>query len=317
MRVKPEKIKIGTRGSPLALWQAKKVQSELARIAPDVETELVVIKTSGDWRPEDGEVRLEEAAGGKGQFAREIEEALLDRRIDAAVHSMKDMETALPEGLVLPFMLPRADVRDAFLSNKVQNFYDLPIGSVVGTASVRRAAFLFAKRPDLKIVPFRGNVHTRIEKLRAGQVDATFLACAGLERLGLAHEIASVVEPEDMLPAAGQGAVGIEIRESDDEKMSLFSQISCANTVLCVSAERSVLAALDGSCRTPVGAYARLEGGEVILRARLASPDGLLDIYEEARRRVPDVAAAEAFGRDVGERLKARAPADILFKINQ
>jgi len=312
MSVKPEKIKIGTRGSPLALAQARTVRAELGRVAPEIETELVVIKTSGDWRPSDGEARLEESDGGKGLFAKEIEEALLAGRIDAAVHSMKDMETVLPEGLIIPFMLPREDARDAFLSNKAQKIGGLPAGSAVGTASVRRAAFLLSKHPDLKMVPFRGNVQTRIDKMRAGQVDATFLACAGLNRLGLAHEISSILEPEEMLSAAGQGAVGIEVREQDVSKLSVIGQICCNKTNLCVSTERAVLAALDGSCHTPVGVYAQMENEQMFLRAQVVSLDGQQSFYEEALFRVSGLEEAQGFGRDVGEILKARIPAGIL-----
>ncbi|MCB1782937.1 MAG: hydroxymethylbilane synthase [Alphaproteobacteria bacterium] len=312
MAVKSEKIKLGTRGSPLALFQTRTVQAELAKRFPALETEIVVIKTSGDWSPADGEVRLLDAGGRKGQFSKEIEAALLEGRVDAAVHSMKDMETDLPEGLVLPFMLPREDVRDAFLSNKAQKLDDLPDGCVVGTASVRRAAFLLSKRPGLKVVPFRGNVQTRIDKMRTGQVDATFLACAGLNRLGLAHEISSVLAPEEMMPASGQGAVGIEVRAGDERVSSYISQISDFDTVICVTAERAVLATLDGSCHTPVGAYARLEGGEMWLRAQVVSPDGRQSFYEEGRRAVGDVAEAALFGDEIGCKLKQVVPQDIL-----
>lgn len=312
MTVKPEKIKIGTRGSPLALVQARTVQAKLKAVAPDVETEIVVILTSGDWRPADGEVRLLDSGGRKGQFSKEIEEALFDGRIDIAVHSMKDMETSLPEGLVLPFMLEREDPRDAFLSNKAQKIEDLPDGSVVGTASVRRAAFLKLKRPGLGVVPFRGNVHTRIEKMRAGQVDATFLACAGLNRLGLSGEVSSVIEPEYMLPAAGQGAVGIEMRDGDEGIMSLISQISCSNTVNCVEAERLALAVLDGSCHTPIGVYAILDEEQMWVRAEVVSLDGEKSYFDEVRGTVHDVEDARQLGVRLGEALKCVVPESVL-----
>lgn len=312
MTVKPEKLVIGTRGSPLALWQANKVRDELAKISPETELELRIINTSGDWRPQDGEVRLKECDGGKGQFAKEIEAALLAGEIDMAVHSMKDMETTQPNGLCIPFMLPRADARDVFLSNISQNIYDLPAGSVVGTASMRRGSFLLNLRPDLKIVPFRGNVHTRIEKLRAGAVDATLLACAGLTRLGLMHEAASVIDVETMLPAVAQGAVGVEIRSADMDKLAFISQISCGKTVICVECERAVLRELDGSCHTPVGVYAVLEDGEIFVRVRVVSPDGGFSYADEARGRVSGIDDAKALGCALGQRVKPHIPDGIL-----
>ena len=308
----PEKIVIGTRGSPLALWQANKVKSEIDNIGQNIDVIIRVIKTSGDWRPEDGEERLDALEGGKAQFAKELEESLLAGGIDIAVHSMKDMETALPDGLVIPFMLPRADVRDAYLSNNSQNIHDLPVGSVVGTASVRRQAFLLNKRPDLKIVPFRGNVETRIEKLRAGQVDATFLAVAGLSRLGMSHEVRSIMDVDDMLPAVGQGAVGIEMRQGDCKKLSFFSQFSCFDTYVCVSCERAVLHALNGTCHTPVGVIATLEDGMLSLQVRVVSPDGAEMWCEDVRVKINDLEDAVTIGQEVGMLLKSVVPAHVI-----
>ena len=308
----PKKLVIGTRGSPLALWQAHTVRDEIAKISQSIELEVRVIKTSGDWHPEDGEVRLEEQEGGKAQFAKEIEEELLSGEIDLAVHSMKDMETDLPKGLVIPYMLPRADVRDAFLSVNSQNIDALPMGSVVGTVSVRRQAFLLNKRPDLKVVAFRGNVQTRIDKLKAGQVDATFLACAGLGRLGKSDEITSVVHIEDMLPAVGQGAVGIEIREGDANKLSFIDQFSCSKTVVCVNAERGVLRALGGSCHTPVGVYATLESGKMHLRVKVVSPDGSKMWAEDVKQKIANEHEAMQFGEAIGSRLKSVVPKEVL-----
>ncbi|PZO86581.1 MAG: hydroxymethylbilane synthase, partial [Micavibrio aeruginosavorus] len=193
-------LKIGTRGSPLALLQTEMVEGALKARLPDLQIERVVIRTTGDWKPEQGEKRLSEAEGGKGLFAREIELALLDRTIDCAVHSLKDMPSFLPEGLALDHMLERADPRDAFICHKVSSYMDLPQGAVVGTSSLRRQAFLLAKRPDLKIVPIRGNVQTRLAKLAEGQVDATYLAMAGLDRLGISGDFIHPVSMEDMLP---------------------------------------------------------------------------------------------------------------------
>ncbi|MCB1721179.1 MAG: hydroxymethylbilane synthase [Alphaproteobacteria bacterium] len=322
-----KQIKIGTRGSPLAMAQTRTVCARLAEAHPDLETEIVVIQTSGDWKPADGEVRLSAVEGGKGLFAKEIEQALLDGRIDAAVHSMKDMDSTLPEGLVVEHMLVREDPRDALLfSRKIKELADysqlkneglavLPQGSIVGSASVRRGAFLLSARPDLKIVPFRGNVQTRIDKLRGpergGVVDCTLLAMAGLNRLGLAGEADIVLEPEEMLPAAAQGAVGIEVRASDDDILSIFGYISDLNTVLCVKAEREVLRILDGSCHTPIGVYGVLDGGELWLRVRVVSLDGAQRFDDEIRGGVQTVEEGQSLGRVLGERLKRRVLPEI------
>ncbi len=308
----PEKIVIGTRGSPLALAQANMVKDILDNTGYNIAVSLRIIKTSGDWRPEDGEVRLEALAGGKAQFAKEIEEALLAGEIDMAVHSMKDMETVLPDGLVIPYMLPRENVRDAFLSNKVRKISDLPMGSVVGTTSVRRQAFLLHQRPDLQVVPFRGNVQTRIDKMKSGQVDATFLACAGLNRLGLADEISSALPIDEMLPSVGQGAVGIEVREDALQGLSFFSQYSCFNTCVCVNCERGVLRALGGTCHTPVGVYACWNDGEIHLRVKVVSPDGTSMWSEDVRANISNVEEATAFGEEIGRQLKLKVPEGIL-----
>lgn len=308
----PEKIVIGTRGSELALWQANKVKSLIDDIGQNIDVSIRIIRTSGDWRPEHGEVRLNADKGGKAQFAKEIEEALLEGAVDIAVHSMKDMETELPDGLVIPYMLPRVDTRDAFLSDIARNIDALPEGCVVGTASVRRQAFVLNKRPDLKVVPFRGNVGTRIEKLRAGQVDATFLAVAGLERLGMVDEIASVIESDDMLPSVGQGAIGIEMRAIDVDNLSFIGQISCSKTIICVECERAVLRALSGSCHTPVGVLATLSDGLLDLRVAVVDPDGSQKWEEHVKGNVTDMQDGIHLGREVGERLKAVVPSYIL-----
>ncbi len=308
----PEKIVIGTRGSPLALAQANMVKDILDNTGYDIDVSLRIIRTSGDWKPEDGEVRLEALEGGKAQFAKEIEEALLVGEIDMAVHSMKDMETVLPDGLIIPYMLPREDVRDAFLSSNSQNIHALPMGSVVGTVSVRRQAFLLHQRPDLRVVPFRGNVQTRIDKMKDGQVDGTFLACAGLNRLGLSDEISSILSVDEMLPSVGQGAVGIEIRQSDFQKMSFIDQYSCFNTVVCVECERGVLRALGGTCHTPVGVYATWNKGEIYLRVQVVSPNGEAMWGEDVRAEINTVKDAVAFGEEIGRVLKPKIPDGIL-----
>lgn len=309
-------IKIGTRGSKLALYQAHLVADELHQAHPALEIEIVEIQTSGEWKPAQGEVRLSEAKGGKGQFAREIEQALMDGRIDCGVHSMKDMPSFLPDGLVIDHILARADARDAFLSNDYKTLYDLPQGAVVGTASLRRQAFILSRRPDLKIVPFRGNVPTRIQKLRDGQVDATLLAIAGLERLQLEHEISSVMSVEEMLPAAGQGAIGIEIRDDDSATRMLLDSLHCRETGLCVAAERAALKVLDGSCHTPIGAYAILEDKIIKLKVALGSLDGKQFYAEDGMIALDDGedhrVQACLLGSRIGQNLKDVAPAELL-----
>ncbi len=307
----PKKLVIGTRGSPLALYQSNLVKSKIEELGYNIDVELKIITTSGDWKPEHGEVKLDPSAGGKAQFAKEIEEALLAGAVDIAVHSMKDMETNLPDGLVIPWMLPREDTRDAFLSDNVQSYSDLPAGSVVGTVSARRSAFLLNKRPDLKIVPFRGNVRTRIDKVKAGQVDASFLAYAGLKRLGFESEISSILTHEDMLPAAGQGAIGIETRADIVDELSIFSHFNCVNTVLCVSCERGVLRALGGGCHTPVGAYAVLNNDEMHLRVRIAMPDGSKIWERDDRRKVKSLDEAVLFGEEVGAKMVGSIPKEV------
>lgn len=305
-----KKVRIGTRGSKLALVQADMVAGAL--MAQGVAVEIVRIETSGDWKPAQGETRLSEAEGGKGQFAKEIEAALLRGEIDCGVHSMKDMPSFLPEGLIIRHMLPREDARDAFLSNGAKTIDELPQGAVVGTSSLRRQAFVLARRPDLKVVPIRGNVPTRIEKLRGGQVDATLLALAGLRRLGLEKEISAVLDVAEMLPAAGQGAVGIEIRANDAVIAAFLDRLHCSKTGLCVHAERAALQVLDGSCHTPIGAHAVLDGNRIMLQVDVASGDGQQFFKTEKTGIVETDADAEALGRVAGEDLKARVPRELL-----
>jgi len=265
-------LKIGTRGSPLALAQVKLFIEALQAKHAGLQAEIVTITTSGD-RIQD---RPLSEVGGKGLFTKEIEDALLEGSIDCAVHSMKDMPTKLPDGLIIPCLLPREDVRDAFFSLKAKTLDDLPKGSVVGTSSLRRQAIILAKRPDLKVVTFRGNVGTRLKKLEEGIVDATLLAVAGLNRLGQAHLIQSILEPEVMLPAVAQGAIGIEVRENDRATQKLLEAVHCYVTELRVTAERSFLAVMDGSCRTPLAALMGVPDPHHRARfdALKAEPDG-------------------------------------------
>ncbi|MCB1652253.1 MAG: hydroxymethylbilane synthase [Alphaproteobacteria bacterium] len=311
-------IRIGTRGSPLALTQTRAVCAALESAHADVKTQITIIKTSGDWTPADGETRLSEAEGGKGLFAKEIEAAMLAGDIDAGVHSMKDMDSNLPAGLVINHMMPREDARDALLlspalkekleQNPADPLAALPHGAIIGTASVRRAAFLLNRRPDLKTVPLRGNVQTRIDKLATGQVDATLLAMAGLNRLELSHHADIILPPEILLPAAGQGAVGIEMREEDSWLADLFDAISCRQTLLRVKAERAALKTLDGSCRSPIAAHATLENEKMHLNLAVADMEGTHIFAEEKMALVKNVRDAETLGRECAEIIKSQIP---------
>jgi len=297
-------LRLGTRGSPLALAQAAEVRRRLAVAHPELAAEgavaTVIIKTTGD-RIQD---RALSEIGGKGLFTKEIEEALVAGEIDAAVHSMKDVPTWLPEGLTVEHLLPREDPRDAFFSPHGTRLADLPQGAVVGTASLRRQAQILARRPDLKVVTFRGNVATRLRKLAEGEVDATLLAVAGLKRLGEADRIVAALAPEEMLPAVGQGAIGLEIRADDSRTRELLDAIACRDTGLRIAAERALLAQLDGSCKTPIAGLAELEGGMLRLRGLIALPDG--SALHSAELRAPS-AEAESLGRRLGEQLQAAA----------
>jgi hydroxymethylbilane synthase len=265
-------LRIGTRGSPLALWQAHAVQAHLAAahgVAPE-SIAIEVIRTTGDVIQD----RPLSEVGGKGLFTKEIEQALSDGAIDLAVHSSKDMPTALPPGLELAACLPREDVRDAFISRKATSLADLPRGAVVGTASLRRQAMVKRLRPDISVVTFRGNVDTRLRKLEDGVVDATLLAFAGLKRLGREATATAVLEADQFLPAVGQGAVGIEARAADTRTRDLLARINHGETLAAVETERSFLAVLDGSCRTPIAGLARIMGNSIVFRGMILRPDG-------------------------------------------
>ena len=294
------KIRIGTRGSPLALAQAQQVQGLLGAM----ETEIVVIQTTGDTVLD----RPLADIGGKGLFSKEIDEALLDGRIDIAAHSTKDLETRMPDGIVLAVFLEREDPRDAFISDKADSLDTLPAGSVVGTSSLRRQAQILARRPDLRVESIRGNVQTRIKKLADGEADATLLALAGLKRLGMADVAAEILEPDILLPAVGQGAIGITCRDGDITALESVAGLNHGPSWNRVMAERAMLAALDGSCRTPIGGLAEInEDGVLTLRGLVAKADGSEIIT--ATRSGP-VSIAEALGRDAGEELRLRAGPD-------
>lgn len=308
----PQKLRIGTRGSQLALTQTRLVESALKFAHPDLQIEIVEILTSGDWKPAHGETRLMEAKGGKGQFAHEIEQRILGGDIDCGVHSLKDMPSFLPEGLKIEHFMPREDPRDVFISQKYKTLTDMPVGAVIGTSSLRRQAFVLAQRPDLKIVPLRGNVPTRLEKLAQGQVDGMYLAMAGLSRLGLTSHATHILDADEFLPACGQGIIGVECRIGDKEVSALFDKISCAQTALAATAERAALQVLDGSCHTPVGAYARLENGRMTLRVAVAEPDGTAMFADKIEGPVVTLEDARTMGQVIGHRLKPRLPAGIL-----
>jgi len=264
-------IRIGTRGSPLALVQAHTVDALLREAHPDCRTEIVVIKTTGDKVTD----RPLAEIGGKGLFTKELDTALVAGDIACAVHSMKDMETALADGIDVAAVLPREDPRDAFLSPVADRIADLPEGAVVGTTSLRRQAQILDRRPDLSVVTFRGNVDTRLEKLRAGTVQATLLAMAGLNRLGRTDVGAVPLEPDELLPAAAQGAVAITVRAGDTAMQETMAPLDHRETNVCVTTERAFLAALDGTCKTPIAALARMtENNGVSLHGLVATPDG-------------------------------------------
>jgi hydroxymethylbilane synthase len=297
-------LRIGTRGSPLALAQAHEVRDRLAAahgMTPET-IELQIIRTSGD-RIQD---RPLSEVGGKGLFTKEIEEALLAGSIDLAVHSAKDMPTLLPDRLLLAAFLPREDVRDAFISRKAKTLRDLPPDAVVGTASLRRQALAKRLRPDLKVVTFRGNVQSRLRKLDEGEVEATLLALAGLKRLGLAEHAASILEIDEFLPAVGQGAIAIETREDDNATRKLLGAINHPPTETALLVERAFLTVLDGSCRTPIAGHARVAGRELHFRGLIAKPDGS-EALETAR--TGSIADAARLGADAGNELKRRGGA--------
>jgi hydroxymethylbilane synthase len=303
--VQSSTVRLGTRGSPLALAQAGEVRDRLASAlgegAPPIE--IVVIKTSGDQILD----RPLADVGGKGLFTKEIEEALLAGSIDFAVHSSKDMPTMLPDGLVLDHFLPREDVRDVFISLRHGSLLEMPKGAVVGSASLRRHALVKRLRPDLEVVTYRGNVQSRLRKLADGAVDATLLALAGLNRLGMAHVATEILDLDHFPPAVGQGAIGIETRAGDTRTHALLAAIHHAPTAAALVAERAFLAALDGSCRTPIAGHAVVDGGMLELAGMILTPDGAT--VHTGRTHGP-VADGRNLGIELGEKLKALGGAD-------
>jgi hydroxymethylbilane synthase len=303
-------MRIGTRGSPLALWQAEAVKAELAAAhgVPPEAVAIEVIRTTGDVIQD----RPLSEVGGKGLFTKEIEQALCDGTIDLAVHSTKDMPTALPPGLELAACLAREDVRDAFISHKAASLAELPHGAVVGTASLRRQAMVRRLRPDISVVTFRGNVETRLRKLGDGVVDATLLAYAGLKRLGREAVATAVLETDQFLPAVGQGAIGIEVRAADTRTRNLLEKINHPETLAAIHTERAFLAVLDGSCRTPIAGHARVIGGGVVFRGMILRPDGT-EIHETECKGA--VQQGPSLGAGAARELKGRAAADFFSAV--
>lgn len=298
-------LRIATRKSPLALWQANFVKDRLEALHPDLQVELVPMSTQGDKILDTPLAKV----GGKGLFVKELETAMLEGRADIAVHSMKDVPVEFPDGLGLHTICEREDPRDAFVSNHFNQIDELPQGAVVGTSSLRRQCQLRAARPDLVIRDLRGNVNTRLAKLDAGDYDAIILAAAGLKRLEMAHRIAAFIEPEQSLPANGQGAVGIECRLDDHELHALLAPLEHPETRIRVLTERAMNRALQGGCQVPIGAYALVEGEEVWLRGLVGSPDGARVIRDEIRG---PLAEGEALGHTLAQRLLA-AGADVIL----
>ncbi|MCG7532286.1 hydroxymethylbilane synthase [Psychrobium sp. MM17-31] len=301
-------VRIATRQSPLALWQAEFVKAQLEHFHPNIKVELVTMVTKGDKILDTPLAKV----GGKGLFVKELETAMLEGRADIAVHSMKDVPVEFPEGLGLEVICEREDPRDAFVSNKYKNLDELPQGSVVGTSSLRRQCQIRAARPDLVIRDLRGNVGTRLGKLDAAEYDAIILAAAGLIRLEMPERIASFIEPEQCLPAVGQGAVGIECRLDDERIKELLAPLEHTETRQRVLAERALNKRLEGGCQVPIGSYCVIDGDNFWLRALVGNPDGSVMLTEEARGTLAD---AEQTAIDMADKLLDRGGREILQQV--
>ncbi len=306
----PQRLVIATRASRLALWQAEHVRDRLRTLYPACAVELLTLTTRGDQILD----RTLSKVGGKGLFVKELENALLDGRADLAVHSLKDVPVDLQAPFELCAVLDRADPRDAFVSNTHDSLADLPAGAVVGTSSLRRESQIRARYPALAVKPLRGNLDTRLGKLDKGEYDAIVLAAAGLERLGLGSRIRSLLEPADSLPAAGQGALGIEIRDDRDDMRAWLAPLISADTTSCVVAERAVSRKLGGSCQVPLAAYAEIADGTLSLRALVASPDGVRMVRTA---RSGPVTEAQAIGEAAAQALLDDGAQDILRELLQ
>ncbi len=305
-----EILRIATRQSPLALWQANFVKNALEQRFPQLSVELVTMVTKGDIILDTPLAKI----GGKGLFVKELELALLEHRADIAVHSMKDVPMEFPEGLGLAVICEREDPRDAFVSNKYNSLADLPKGAVVGTSSLRRQCQLVAKYPHLQVKSLRGNVGTRLSKLDNGEYDAIILASAGLIRLGLSERIRDFIAVDDSLPACGQGAVGIETRLNDERVLGYLAELNHQPTACCVQAERAMNTHLQGGCQVPIGGYATLNGDEISLNALVGSLDGSSIVRASAKGHVKN---AEKLGVEVAEMLLAKGADEILKAVYQ
>jgi hydroxymethylbilane synthase len=302
----PSRIVIASRESALAMWQAHHVQQRLQKLYPQTKISVLGMTTQGDQVLD----KTLNKIGGKGLFVKELEEALAAGRADIAVHSMKDVPMELPPGFSIAAILEREDPRDALVSNQYKDLAQLPVGSVIGTSSLRRESQLRARFPQLKIEPLRGNVQTRLRKLDDGQYAGIILAAAGLKRLGLADRITLLIAPEQSLPAPGQGAVGIECRAERGDLIELVASLDHAPTATCVRAERALSRALSGNCNVPLGGYALIDDNKLWLRGFVASQDGAQFIYSEATAAVS--AMPEQLGAGLAAQLKARGAAEIL-----
>jgi hydroxymethylbilane synthase len=303
-------LRIATRSSPLALWQAEEVSRRLKSLYPDLDVQLVTLTTKGD--------RILDAplakVGGKGLFVKELEVGILAGEADIAVHSMKDVPVEFPEGLELSLIMQREDPRDAFVSNKYQSLSELPDGALVGTSSLRRQTQIRERYPELKIDWLRGNVNTRLRKLDDGEFDAIILAAAGLKRLGFEQRIRSCLEPEESLPAIGQGAIGIEARSDDEAVRQLIAPLADADTTLRVQAERAMNETLNGGCQVPLAGYAVLEGDQLYLRGLVGEPDGSVVLRSEIRGASSD---AVSLGVKLAEDLISQGAGEILARLHE
>lgn len=301
-------VRIATRNSPLAMWQAEHVKSRLLALHDHIEVELVAMKTRGDVLLDTPLAKV----GGKGLFVKELEQGMLEGRADIAVHSMKDVPVEFPDGLHLPVICQREEPHDAFVSNHYDSIDELPQGARLGTSSLRRECQARTRRPDLDVLPLRGNVNTRLRKLDEGQFDAIILAMAGLQRLGFHDRIRNAMTPEQSLPAIGQGALGIETRIDDEEMNALIAPLHDRLTAITVTAERALNRRLAGGCQVPIAGYAMLEGDEVWLRGLVGRPDGTQTLYAEKRGPAAD---ADAIGVAVAEMLLAQGADKILSDV--
>ena len=303
-------LKIATRQSPLALWQAEHIRARLEAMHADLTVELVTFVTQGDKILDTPLAKI----GGKGLFVKELEAALMDGRADLAVHSMKDVPMALPEGLSLAVICEREDPFDAFVSNHYASFTDLPQGAKVGTSSLRRKCQILKARPDLEIIDLRGNVGTRLSKLDNGQYDGIILASAGLKRLGLAERIRHTIQPDVSLPAVGQGALGLECRSQDHAVLDLILPLMHAETNVCVRAERAFNAYLEGGCQVPIAGYATLQNGQLQIEGRVGSVDGQT-ILKAVQYGAPE--QAEMLGEELAKALLAQGAGESLKTLYQ